>query len=84
TWARVPFQFDGIDVGWTGALHWDVAPSRVKGNFNVIPYATAALSKDHEAKEAWKVKPGVGLDAKVGIGSGLNLDLTINPDFSQI
>lgn len=84
TWARVPFQFEGTDVGWVGALHWDVAPDRVKGNFNVIPYATAALSKDYEAREAWKLQPGVGLDAKVGVGSGLNLDLTVNPDFSQI
>lgn len=84
TWARVPFQFDGTDVGWTGALLWDQAPNRVKGNFNVIPYATAALSKDHEAGEAWKIKPGVGLDAKIGVGSGMNLDLTVNPDFSQI
>lgn len=25
-----------------------------------------------------------GADIKVGIGSSLNLDLTINPDFSQI
>ena len=84
TWARVPFQFDGTDVGWTGALHWDVAPNRVKGNFNIIPYATAALSKDYEAKKDWELKPGAGIDAKVGVGSGLNLDLTLNPDFSQI
>ena len=84
SWAKVPFQFEATDVGWAGALLWDVAPRGVKGNFNVIPYATAALSKDYEAKKDWEIKPGVGLDAKVGIGSGLNLDLTVNPDFSQI
>lgn len=84
TWARIPFQFEGTDLGWTGALLWDNSPRRVKGNFNVIPYATTALSNDYEEKTGWELKPGVGVDAKVGVGSGLNLDLTINPDFSQI
>ncbi|MFN0214266.1 MAG: DUF5916 domain-containing protein [Saprospiraceae bacterium] len=83
-WARIPFQFDAVDLGWTGALQWTDPPKRVKGNYNIIPYTTAAVSKNFEANESWKIKPNIGLDAKIGIGSGLNLDLTVNPDFSQI
>ena len=83
-WARIPFQFDGLDLGWTGALKWTDSPQRTKGNYNIIPYTTAAISKDYEENEAWKTKPNIGLDAKIGVGSGLNLDLTLNPDFSQI
>ncbi len=83
-WARIPFQFDGVDLGWTGALNWDAAPGRAKGNYNVSPYVTGALSRDYEAGGPWKTSPNAGLDAKIGIGSGLNLDLTLNPDFSQI
>jgi hypothetical protein len=83
-WARVPFQFDGIDLGWTGLLQWDASPRRVKGNYNLIPYVTASLSRNYEENEDWKTKPNLGLDAKIGIGSGLNLDVTINPDFSQV
>lgn len=83
-WARIPFQFDGLDLGWTGALQWDKAPRRVKGNYNIIPYATTAFSKNYEANETLKTKPNIGLDAKIGIGSGLNLDVTVNPDFSQV
>ena len=83
-WAAVPFQFDGIDLGWTGALEWDASPKRSKGNYNLIPYASSALSKDYEAGEDWKIKPNAGLDAKIGIGSGMNLDVTVNPDFSQV
>lgn len=82
-WARVPFQFDGLDMGWTGAMKWDAPPHRVKGNYNLIPYAITSASKDFEAKEDWKIKPNIGMDAKIGIGSGMNLDLTLNPDFSQ-
>lgn len=84
TWSRVPFQFDGLDLGWTGALQWDASPRRTKGNYNLIPYATTSLSRDFENKEPWTAKPNAGLDAKIGIGSGLNLDVTANPDFSQV
>ncbi|MBP6826967.1 MAG: carbohydrate binding family 9 domain-containing protein [Saprospiraceae bacterium] len=83
-WAQVPFQFDGTDLGWTGALQWDVSPRRTKGNYNIIPYTRASFSADYEEDGALEVKPGAGLDAKIGIGSALNLDLTLNPDFSQV
>lgn len=83
-WAQVPFQFNGTDPAWCGTLTWDEPPVRVKSNYNLIPYATASVSRDYEAGGDWKAKPNAGLDAKIGIGSGLNLDLTVNPDFSQI
>jgi len=83
-WARIPFQFDGVDLGWTGALNWEVAPVRAKGNLNLSPYVTGGLTRDFENGTDWKAKPNAGLDAKIGIGSGLNLDVTVNPDFSQI
>lgn len=83
-WARTPFQFNGTDPAWCGTLTWEESPHRTKGNYNLIPYVNASVSRDYEENEDWKTKPGAGLDAKIGIGSGLNLDLTVNPDFSQI
>jgi hypothetical protein len=83
-WASVPFQFDGLNLGWTGALRWETAPKRTKGSYNIIPYGSTALSKDYEPEKNWQVKPNGGLDAKIGIGSGMNLDVTVNPDFSQV
>lgn len=83
-WAFVPFQFDGIDLGWTGALEWDASPKRTKANYNLIPYASTSLSKDYDESTAWKASADAGLDAKIGIGSGMNLDVTLNPDFSQV
>jgi hypothetical protein len=82
-WAAVPFQFDGTDVGWTGSLRWDAAPRKVKGNYNLIPYVTANASRDYEGGTDWQAGANAGIDAKIGIGSGLNLDVTVNPDFSQ-
>jgi len=83
-WASVPFQFDGTDLGWTGALEWDASPKKTKGNYNLIPYASTSLSKDYEEAVDWKATANAGMDAKIGIGSGMNLDVTINPDFSQV
>lgn len=83
-WAAVPFQFEGVDLGWTGALEWDAPPPRAKGNYNISPYLTAGGTRDYEEGEKWKTPIDAGVDAKIGIGSGLNLDLTLNPDFSQI
>lgn len=84
TWTKMPLQFEGTDLGFTGQLIWDAPPKREKGNYNFSPYVSTAVSRDLEAKEDYKVKPGLGMDAKIGIGTALNLDLTINPDFSQI
>jgi Domain of unknown function (DUF5916)/Carbohydrate family 9 binding domain-like len=83
-WARIPFQFDGTDLGWTGALAWDEAPKHAKGNYNIAPYVTTGLNKDYEDGTDWKARANAGADAKIGIGSGMNLDLTLNPDFSQV
>ena len=83
-WAAIPFQFDGLDLGWTGALEWDVPPPRAKGNYNISPYLTAGATRDYENGKTWKTPFNAGADAKIGIGSGMNLDLTVNPDFSQI
>jgi hypothetical protein len=55
----------------------------------LVPYVLAkndnprAASNDpfHKRNE---VKPGAGLDAKIGITSNLTLDATFNPDFGQV
>ena len=54
-----------------------------------MPYVTAkAEFLDHDAADPFnrgaQARPGAGLDAKLGIGSNLTLDATINPDFGQV
>ena len=53
-------------------------------NISLIPYATASYSKDLEAGTDPTKSKGFGGDAKIGVTSGLNLDLTVNPDFSTV
>ncbi len=83
-WSPVPVQFRGVDLGYTGALIWDKAPKASKSNIAIIPYALTSTFKDIENSEPSDNNLQVGLDAKIAVTAGLNLDLTINPDFSQV
>jgi hypothetical protein len=81
-WTAVPEGFWPPDAAFTGALIWDKPPAKQKGNFNLIPYVTTGLTKMKGSIQ--QLDYDLGLDAKVAVSSTLNLDLTYNPDFSQI
>lgn len=84
TWARVPMQFPGYAVASLGTLVWDAPPPVEKSNIALIPYMLAGASNDFEVgNKTDKILRG-GLDAKIALNSQLNLDATINPDFSQV
>lgn len=82
-WSPVPRQFDAHDIGFYGQMHWDMAPGAYGKNVSVIPYGTTSLNKN-AFRENTDVEFDVGADAKVALTTGLNLDLTFNPDFSQV
>jgi len=55
----------------------------------LVPYVLAktqnpSASKDNPFQNRNEVKPGAGLDAKIGLTSNLTLDATFNPDFGQV
>lgn len=83
-WAPVPRQFPTASLAYTGNLIWDKAPPTPGLNISLIPYVLGGTSKDFENKsgEAWK--KDAGGDAKIAVTSSLNLDLTVNPDFSEV
>lgn len=85
SWNQVPVNFNTIDLGYTGELSWSSRPPAIKnGSVNVLPYASSSLSKDFEGGEKLQDTHNVGVDAKVAITPSLNLDLTVNPDFSTV
>jgi hypothetical protein len=84
SWAGVPRNFNIATMAFTGELHFDTAPVKAGGNIALIPYAIGNVSHDYETENPTDVRPNAGLDAKVAVTSSLNLDLTINPDFSQV
>ncbi len=84
TWTHVPVNFKSYDLGYSGALVWDEPPPKPGRNVVVIPYATGGINQDKENGVATKGSLNAGFDAKLGITPALNLDLTVNPDFSQV
>jgi len=83
-WTPIPLQFFGPDLGYNASLVWDEVPKKTKSNVTIIPYAITSTSKDLEAGTPGDNNFDVGVDAKIALTSGLNLDVTINPDFSQV
>jgi hypothetical protein len=84
SWAPVPRQFPTASLAYTGLLVWDELPPEAGTNISIIPYALTGLSKDYAAGTKTDWKKEIGGDAKIGLTSSLNLDLTVNPDFSQV
>ncbi|EAZ79428.1 DUF5916 domain-containing protein [Algoriphagus machipongonensis] len=83
-WAPVPRQFPSASLAYTGSLIWDQPPPQAGANVSLIPYALGGIRKNIEGNEDTEYRREVGLDAKIGLTSSLNLDLTVNPDFSQV
>lgn len=84
TWTNVPLNFRGFDLGYTGALVWDHPIPKAGSNISVIPFITSSLIENREKNIPITGDFSAGLDAKIALTSSLNLDLTVNPDFSQI
>ncbi len=83
-WSPVPQQFDGTDLNYTGALVWEDLPERKASSVSLIPYISGGVEHNIEEGKKPTAIYGFGGDAKVAVSSSLNLDLTFNPDFSQV
>ncbi|MCB0632925.1 MAG: DUF5916 domain-containing protein [Saprospiraceae bacterium] len=83
-WAPVPRQFENFDIGYLGQLQWDEAPSGNGKNISLIPYTRLSNFQNFRPTQSTKTEWAAGADAKVAITPTLNLDLTYNPDFSQV
>lgn len=65
-------------------MHWDQPTGKPGTNISVIPYLAANTGRDFEAGESAQSDLSAGFDLKYAVTPGLNLDLTVNPDFSQV
>lgn len=84
TWHHIPQNQTIMSLAYLGRLEWEEAPTAQGANVTLIPYLTGGLQRDFDAETPAKGTGNVGGDAKIAVSSGLNLDLTINPDFSQV
>lgn len=84
TWSPIPLNFDIVSLAFSKELIWDKPLQNPGTNISVIPYIAGLTSKDFESGTKRENNFNVGGDAKIAVGPALNLDLTINPDFSQV
>jgi Domain of unknown function (DUF5916)/Carbohydrate family 9 binding domain-like len=91
TWSPVPRNFTPNNTAFNGLLSWEDAPPRPSKNITIIPFVSANAATDFPRTEELQKLPtintnsqSIGADAKIAVTSALNLDLTFNPDFSQV
>ncbi|WP_462250820.1 DUF5916 domain-containing protein [Ekhidna sp.] len=83
-WIQAPQGFRPSNMTFSAPLNWDETPQSAGSNVTVIPYLAASAGKNHEENGTTQSNFDAGFDAKVAVSSSLNLDLTFNPDFSQV
>jgi hypothetical protein len=83
-WAPVPRQFPSVSLAFTGYLIWDEPPPSAGSNISIIPHLLGGVNHDFQIDDSRSYTRDAGVNAKIGLGSSLNLDLTVNPDFSQV
>lgn len=82
-WNRVPQNQLLINLAFMGELVFERPLGESSTPMALIPYVNGLSEKDFGGGETSNTLD-VGGDAKVAIGQGMNLDLTINPDFSNV
>ena len=85
TWKPVPRGFSIYNLAHMGILNWSQPPTRQGNHAAVIPYtATKLYQEGGSNNKTTNLRQVFGLDAKIALSSSLNLDFTLNPDFSQV
>ena len=83
SWVRIPQNQSITNLAFMGEMVFEKPLGKSRRPLAIIPYINAISQKYFETDEGFNnIK--VGGDAKVAIGNSLNLDLTLNPDFSQV
>ncbi|VAW14320.1 FIG01101187: hypothetical protein [hydrothermal vent metagenome] len=84
SWAPVPRQFPTASLAYAGVVKFENPLPKPKMMFSLIPYIFGGYANDFEAGKGATWKKNFGFDAKVGLSSSMNLDLTYNSDFAQV
>tara|TARA_B100000809_G_scaffold57613_1_gene53754 strand:+ start:254 stop:2449 length:2196 start_codon:yes stop_codon:yes gene_type:complete len=83
TWVNIPQNQFIFNLAYMGEMIFEKPLGKSKTPVSIIPYVNTITSKDFE-NDISQTDIKFGGDAKFTIGNSLNLDLTINPDFSQV
>ena len=82
-WHKVPEDQDFSDMAFLGDMYFEKPLKKSKSKKSFIPYINGISSYDFENQNKFNDFE-FGGDAKFVIDNSLTLDLTVNPDFSQV
>lgn len=83
TWVRVPQNQLLSSLAFMGRLNFEQPLGKSRTPIAIIPYTNTAVEKNYTPENA-SASIKVGTDAKIAVSDGLNLDITLNPDFSNV
>ena len=83
TWVQVPQNQLLSSLAYMGKLNFSQPLGKSRTPFAFIPYINAANEKEYAPENA-SASLKAGADAKIAVSDGLNLDITLNPDFSNV
>lgn len=83
---RTPQNQIIMNLGYSIPIEFEKPLKKPGPNISLIPYISAGRQQDFDNPTNPNVgsRLGIGGDAKIAVTPGLNLDLTINPDFSNV
>ncbi|MFT7382335.1 MAG: hypothetical protein ACI9Z3_002229, partial [Roseivirga sp.] len=84
TWSPIPRNFSIVNLATMRKMNWDEPTKKTSSNISFIPYVSAGTTTNYLEPDLSKNTVNAGFDLKYAVTSGLNLDLTVNPDFSQV
>lgn len=83
SWIRIPQNQLIFSLAFMGDMVFEKPLGKSRTPLAIIPYVNGIVAKNHEENEQLN-NFKIGADAKIAIGNSLNLDLTVNPDFSTV
>ena len=84
TWTKVERQYRPTSLTFSGGLKWDTIPPPAGANISIIPYLSGSASQDMAVNKQVHYDGKAGFDGKIALSTSMNLDLTVNPDFSTV
>lgn len=83
TWMNIPQNQVIYNLAFMGDMIFERPLGKSKTPYSIIPYTKGEVTRDYDISDT-STDFAIGGDAKIPIGNSLNLDLTVNPDFSQV
>ncbi|MEM1258659.1 MAG: DUF5916 domain-containing protein [Bacteroidota bacterium] len=83
TWMQIPQNQFIFNLAFMGDMVFEKPLGKSRTPFTLVPYVNAISLRDFDNNTS-ENEVKVGGDAKVAIGNGMNLDITVNPDFSNV